>query len=107
MTNTATDVQRRRYTHPPTPAPGGSHRALQELTEQIRAAGADQQQQHLVDVEQIEDPAPRPEEGAGPQQLHRRAGLAGNAAGGRPRACAQRQHPAMATSLGNGTLVQQ
>ncbi|QTF59079.1 hypothetical protein [Stutzerimonas frequens] len=85
MTNTATDAQRRRYTHPPTPAPGDGHRALQELHHQIRAAGADQQQQHLVDVEHIEhieDPAPRPGEGL--QQLHYRPGLAGNAAGGQP-----------------------
>ena len=99
------NVQRRRYTHPPTPAPGDGHLALQELHNQIRAAGADQQQQHLVDVEHTEDPTPRP--GVGLQQLHRHAGLTGNAAGGQPRARAHHQHLVMATSLGNGTLVQQ
>ncbi|OWJ92292.1 hypothetical protein B6S59_20795 [Pseudomonas sp. A46] len=57
---------------------------LQELHEQIRAAGADQQQHHLVDVEPSEDPAPHPGEGL--QQLRHRAGLAGIAAGGKPRA---------------------
>ena len=68
--------------------------ALQELHNQIRAVGADRQQQHLVDLEHTEDPAPRP--GEGWQQLHRRAGLAGNAAGEQPRARAQRQHLVMA-----------
>ena len=80
-------------------APGDGHRALQELHNQIRAAaGADRQQQHLVDLDRALDPAPRPGKGEGLQQLHRRAGQSGTAAGGQPRARAQRQHLVVATA---------